>query len=345
MAPARENVTAPVGWGVVGCGWVARDHLMPGLAASPSADLVGTCDLDLTAAQHLAGDAFATDRLDALLEQPGLQAVYVATPNAQHRPAVSAIAAAGVPVLCEKPLAADRPDAQAMVDACQGLLAGTAFDQRFHPAHVRIAQLVQAGELGTVTAVRITYGCWLPPDWSPDGRPHDNWRIDAARAGGGALVDLAPHGVDLVGALTGDDLDALSVHLQHRVHGYAVDDGAVLAGSTAGGVLFSSHVSYNTADPLPRRRLEVVGTQAQVVADDTMGQTAGGRVVLVDAGSGRSRSIPFDTATSPFRAQLDAFSAAVAGRAPWPWPLDRDLRLHSLLWDAYQSAADAERRR
>ena len=196
--------------------------------------------------------------------------------------------------------------------------------------------MVAAGELGTVTAVRIVYACWLPPGWRPGPEPHDNWRVDPARAGGGALVDLAPHGIDLVGALLGgDDLDALQVLLQRRVHAYPVDDGAVLAGRTAGGVVFSGHVAFNTPDALPRRRLEVVGTRGQVVAEDTMGQTAGGRLTRVDA-DGTATDVPFDTATSPFAAQLAAFSAAVRGAQPWPWPLDRDLRLHALLHTAIE---------
>ncbi len=357
-----------VGWGIVGCGWVARDHLLPGLRATPGARLVGACDRDPAAALRLAGDdALATTDLDALLGAPGLDAVYVATPNSAHRGVVEVVAARGVPVLCEKPLAADVRDAEQMVAACAGVLAGTAFDQRFHPAHRRIAEIVAAGELGTVTAVRIVYACWLPPDWSPDGsstqqfgsvttRPghptseavaelprYDNWRVDPARAGGGALVDLAPHGIDLVGVLLGgDDLDRLQVLLQRRVHPYPVDDGAVLAGRTAGGVLLSGHVAFNTPDALPRRRLEVVGTRAQLVAEDTMGQTAGGRLTRVDA-AGTAADVAFDTATSPFAGQLAAFSAAVAGTADWLWPPERDLRLHRLLHDAIATAIERSR--
>ena len=344
----REGLTRQVGWGIVGCGWVARDHLLPGLLATPDARLVAACDRAAAAAARLAaaGDAGALDDtgtnilpttdLDALLAQPGLDAVYVATPNDAHRMVVEAVAARGVPVLCEKPLAADVDDAAAIVESCRGVLAATAFDQRFHPAHRRIAEIVAAGELGTVTAVRIVYACWLPPDWSPDGAPSDNWRIDPARAGGGALVDLAPHGIDLVGPLLdGDDLDRLHVVLQRRVHPYPVDDGALLAGRTAAGVLFSGHVAFNTPDALPRRRLEVIGTRAQLVAENTMGQTAGGRLTQVDS-DGTAKDVPFATATSPFAAQLAAFSAAVAGAADWPWPLERDLRLHHLLHDAIE---------
>jgi len=344
----RYPRTTSVGWGVVGCGWVVRDHVLPGLLATLDARLVGACDRDLRAADGVvaAAGGFATADLDVLLDWPDLHAVYVATPNHLHAAVVAAVAGRGIPVLCEKPLAADVAGARALVGAATagGGLAGAAFDQRFHPAHRRIAELVAAGELGTVTAVRIAYGCWLPPDWSPPrrsdsaGGSYDNWRVDRARAGGGALVDLAPHGIDLVGALLGDDLERLIVLTQHRVHDYPVDDGAVLAGRTDGGVLFSAHVSFNTADPLPRRRLEVIGTRAQLVAQNTMGQTPGGTLTRIDARTGAATDVPFDTVTSPFTAQLAAFGAAVAGTAPWPWPLDRDLRLHELLHAALEGS-------
>jgi 1,5-anhydro-D-fructose reductase (1,5-anhydro-D-mannitol-forming) len=233
-------------------------------------------------------------------------------------------------VLCEKPLAADAGDAQGLVDACSraGVLLGTAYDQRWHPAHVRLRELVP--ELGTVTAVRIVYCCWLPGDWTPDGRPHDNWRVDPARAGGGAAIDLAPHGLDLTGTLLGEDVTSLSALLQTRVHDYGVDDGALLTGATDGGVLVSLHVAFNTPDALPRRRLEVVGTRGMAVAVDTMGQTAGGSLTLY-------RPDPVDVPfadTPPFEAQFAAFTDAVAGRTRWPYDAARDLDLHRLLLTA-----------
>ena len=318
------------GWGIAGCGWVARDHALPGLLAA-GGDVVALHDRSPDALARMPVDAPRCADLDAFLATPGLDAVYVATPNAAHRPLVEAAAAAGTAVLCEKPLAADLPDAEALVQACTaaGVLLGTAYDQRWHPAHVRLRELV--AELGTVTAVRIVYCCWLPADWTPDGTPHDNWRADPAVAGGGAAIDLAPHGLDLVGTLLGEDLDELHVVVQRRVQDYAVDDGALLHGRTSGGVLVDLHVAYNTPDALPRRRLEVVGTRGLAVAVDTMGQTAGGTLTLLTPDPS---DVPFGDA-SPFEAQFRAFSAAVDGdRTAWPYDAERDLRLHRLLLEA-----------
>ena len=320
------------GWGIAGCGWVARDHALPGLQEA-GADVVALLDRSPVALDRMPVDAARTTDVDAFLATPGLDAVYVATPNAAHRELVEAAAAAGKAVLCEKPLAADVADAEAIVKACDGGLLGTAYDQRWHPAHRQLAELVP--ELGTVTAVRIVYCCWLPGDWTPDGAAHDNWRVDPAVAGGGAAIDLAPHGIDLVGTLLGDDVVELQALLQTRVHGYAVDDGALLQGRTADGVLVDLHVAYNVPDALPRRRLEIVGTRGTAVATDTMGQTAGGTLTLLRP---EPVDVPFGGA-SPFAEQFRAFSAAVDGdTAAWPYDPRRDLRLHRLLVQALDSA-------
>ncbi|SNS27653.1 Predicted dehydrogenase [Geodermatophilus pulveris] len=324
-------MSGTVGWGIAGCGWVARDHALPALLSDPGARVVALHDRDPAALARMPVEgAHRSTDLAGFLATPGLDAVYVAVPNAAHRPLVEAAAAAGKAVLCEKPLAADVADARAVVTAARdaGVLLGTAYDQRWHPAHVRLRELVP--ELGTVTAVRVVYCCWLPADWTPDGRPHDNWRVDPVRAGGGAAIDLAPHGLDLAGVLLGEDVVELSARLQTRVHDYGVDDGALLTGTTAGGVLVGLHVAFNTPDALPRRRLEVVGTRGMAVAVDTMGQTAGGSLTLYRPGP---VDVPF-AGTSPFQAQFAAFTAAVAGRARWPYDPARDLALHRLLLTA-----------
>lgn len=326
-------------WGIVGYGWVARDFMAPGIAAAGDR-VVAVCDRD-PAAQEAARalGAVAHARLDALLAEP-LDAVYVATPNHLHRGAVEACLDAGVPVLCEKPMAATLADAEAMVAAARrtGTLFGLAFDQRRHPAHVAIRDAVAAGLLGTPTAIRIVYGCWLDRGWSAGGAAGANWRIDAAQAGGGAVIDLAPHGLDLAAALLGEPIVDLVGLLQRRVQGYAVDDGGVLVGRTASGVLLSLHNSYNTPETLPRRRLEIVGTRGQIVAENTMGQDPGGTVVFTDAAGGESRSIAFDAALSPFTAQARAFAAAVRG-APHDFDPARDLAALRLLLALEPAAA------
>ncbi|WP_342106935.1 Gfo/Idh/MocA family oxidoreductase [Methylobacterium sp. SI9] len=325
-----------VGWGIVGYGWVARDYMEPGIRAAGHR-LVAVCDPDPTsrAAAERAGARGHAD-LAGLIAEPEVEAVYVATPNHLHRGAVEALAAAGKAILCEKPMAATLSDAEAITHAVEAhkIFYGTAFDQRHHPAHRMIRAQVEAGRLGTVTAVRIVYACWLGREWSEAGQP--NWRIDAAQAGGGALMDLAPHGLDLVDFLVGEPIAAIAALTQSKAQDYAVDDGALLIGQTAGGALASLHVAYNCPDALPRRRLEVVGTKGMLVAENTMGQVAGGTLTFIDGASGRAAPLAFDTESSPFTEQVRAFGSAL--RRPEEratYSASRDLHTMRLVAQAY----------
>jgi 1,5-anhydro-D-fructose reductase (1,5-anhydro-D-mannitol-forming) len=322
-------------WGVVGYGWVARDHMHPALHAAGHR-LVGVYDPDprACAAARRAG-AEPAPHLDALLDRA--EAVYVATPNHAHADPVLRALAAGVPVLCEKPMAATLADARSIADAAgaSGTLYGTAFDQRHHPAHVRMRETIADGRLGRVTAVRIVYACWLGPAWSPTGAR--NWRVERAAAGGGAGIDLALHGLDLAQMLLGEPLVELAMLLQRRVHDYAVDDGGVLIGRFGSGALLQAHIAYNCPETLPRRRLEVIGEHGQLTAIDTMGQSAGGRVTWQCGRNGAGEPVAFDDRETPFGHQARAFASAVAG-GPHDFSAERDLALMALFDAAHRKA-------
>ncbi|MFD0935199.1 Gfo/Idh/MocA family protein, partial [Methylobacterium trifolii] len=233
-----------IGWGIVGYGWVARDYMAPGIRDAGHR-LVAVCDPnpDSRAAAERDGARAHTD-IAGLIADPEVEAVYVATPNHLHRGAVEALAASGKAILCEKPMAASLGDAEAIAAALQagGTFYGTAFDQRHHPAHRTMRAWIAAGRLGTVTAIRIVYACWLGRDWAAcPGQA--NWRIDPAQAGGGALMDLAPHGLDLVDFLLDESISDIAALTQAKAQDYAVDDGALLLGRTASGTLASLHVA------------------------------------------------------------------------------------------------------
>ncbi len=331
-----------VRWGIAGCGWVARDYAGPAIQDSVNGRIAAVFDPD-PVSRDKARALFGVDA-HAELEPffAGLDAVYVAAPNHVHRRLVEAAAAAGVPVLCEKPMATTLADAAAMVAACDraGVLYGTAFDQRFHPAHRALAAVIAGGRLGTVTAIRIVYACWLPAEWAPDAASTDNWRIDPARAGGGALMDLAPHGLDLSSYLLAEPLVEVAAMGQARVQSYAVEDGAVLMARSRSGVLVQMHVAYNCPDALPRRRLEVVGTAGQVIAIDTMGQTPGGMLSFIDAQTGHATPIDVPGGDrSPFLNQVEAFAAAVQGVSPFPFTGAHDLDIMRLVLQAQAQAA------
>ncbi len=327
-------------WGIAGFGWVARDHMAPAIAAA-GAELAAIADVSAAArAGAEAQGVRAFCDLQEMLATERLDALYVATPNHLHLAPVRVAADAGVAVLCEKPMAACLEDAEAMGRAVEraGVLYGTAFDQRRHPAHAALRDAVAAGAIGRPSAVRIAYCCWVDPLWRPPGQADEvNWRADPQAAGGGAVVDLAPHGLDLVHALLGEPVERLRMVLQRRVHDYPVEDGGLVTGVTASGVLVSLHVAYNCPEALPRRRLEVLGEHGQLTALDTMGQAAGGELWRTCGRSGVRERIAFDAGLGPFTVQAAVFAAAARGGAH-DYSLVRDLALARRFDVAYREA-------
>ena len=311
---------------IIGFGWVARDYMLPAIAAHTGARLCAV--VSVRAADFEGLDPAIGRYTDAaeMLRREQPEAVYVASPNHLHAEHVLLCARAGVDVLCEKPLAATYADAERLVGAAldADIAFATAYDQRHHPAHRLLRTLLSEGRLGIITQARIDYACWLPADWSAD-----NWRIDRAKAGGGAIIDLAPHGLDLLEHLLDSRIVALHCYQQRAVQRYAVDDGGMLTARLANGTLASLSVGYNRPETLPRRRLEIQGTKGAVIAENTMGQTPGGTLTFIDAATGRSAPLSFDTETGPFYHQLDAFLRFChtrEGRHP-----TEDLRLARLL--------------
>ena len=336
------SATTGLGWGVIGFGWVAQDYAVPGLLGA-GGRLVAVADPDPQARRRAAAlGARPATNMGALLDDPAVQAVYVATPNHLHRAAVEAAAAAGKPVLCEKPMAATLTDAEAMARAVRraGIPYGTAFDQRHHAAHAAMRAAVADGAIGRVTAIRIAYACWVDVGWT-----RDNWRADPVRAGGGALMDLAPHGIDLAAFLLGEPVIDIAALTQSRVQDYAVDDGALLIGRTASGVLVQLHVAYNCPEALPRRRLEVLGTTGQLLAERTMGQTAGGAVWRIDGRLGLRVPLRVpDAGASPFARQMAGFETWLRGTGDAAaFSLDRDIHTMRLVERAYAATRQMAR--
>ena len=321
-----QNPKSKISFGVLGCGWVARDYAIPGIIESENARLVALCDLNQANYEVIAPEdksIYRTTDLDKFLATENLDAVYIATPNDSHRFLTERCAAAGKHVLCEKPMATDYADAAAMTAACEkfDVQYATAFDQRFHASHLKLKELIEADVFGTITAVKIQYACWLPADWCAD-----NWRINVKVAGGGAFIDLAPHGIDLSQFLVGEPLVEFACFLQTRVHEYAVDDGAAAIGKFANGALLSLNVAYNCPDEFPRRRLEIIGTKAMAIAVNTMGQTAGGNLFLIDKTGAQSEvSINEADDVSPFRRQIEVFSDCLLKEKLFPFSPAQDL--------------------
>jgi len=153
------------------------------------------------AAAHGGYAAWYTDA-EQLIRDPAVTVVDCCCPNHEHRRVLLAAAAAGKPVYCEKPLTLDAAEARQVATAARaaGVPVGMTFNFRFIPALMRARQLIAEGALGSVYSFRAEY---LHSGYEDPARPL-SWRLQKALAGGGALVDLGIHLVDLVRHLLGE---------------------------------------------------------------------------------------------------------------------------------------------
>ena len=207
-----------LGIGLVGCGDIAPAHAKA-LAEADSARLVACMDVVASSAKGLAdqyGVPHTTD-LAELLAQPDVDAVTVATPAFTHADVVEQAAKAGKAVLCEKPLAADLPDADRIIAACRtaGVALATCFPLRNLGAAKWTRDLIQSGALGDAIAIRLrNLGEKRDPYWTGgySGRTTTDWRKSRAQSGGGVIITNLSHHLDLARAMTG--LEVVSVYAQ-----------------------------------------------------------------------------------------------------------------------------------
>ena len=218
-------------YGVVGCGRVFQQFHLPCLDR-PGIEIAAVCDVDGDRARRMlpeAGDALFTGDLDEFLAA-GLDAVSVCTPNDAHlAPAVAALDA-GVSVLCEKPLAAKLTEARELAAHAAAAHAhfGVNLPYRFHPLLPAFAAVLRSGAEEIVLTMN-TPGARL---W----RPYSAWYDDVHRSGGGALLDLGPHALDLLAAAAGA-IEVVSCALDARDGSESRADLRVLAGGRPATVL------------------------------------------------------------------------------------------------------------
>ncbi|MFC7553390.1 Gfo/Idh/MocA family protein [Pseudoroseomonas wenyumeiae] len=191
-APAAAAQRSRPRLGFLGVGWIGR-HRMQAILEEGHAEAAAIADASpemVAEALKLAPGAQAVDLLDAMLEA-GVDGVVIATPSALHAEQSIRALQHGVAVFCQKPLGRTADEARAVVDAARRAdrLLAVDLSYRFTSGMRRIREVVQSGELGRIYAVDLVFHNAYGPD-----KP---WFYDPALSGGGCVMDLGVHLVDL----------------------------------------------------------------------------------------------------------------------------------------------------
>jgi predicted dehydrogenase len=307
-------------------------------AAGYAALLRNRADVELRVADperpELAGEwPYASSYEELLAWQP--DAVIVCSENARHRALVEQAAAAGVHVLCEKPLATTLEDARAMVSACEeaGVSLMTAYPVRFHPAFRQLRKTIQAGVLGRVLSASGTNNGQAPIAARP-------WFVDPELAGGGALMDHTVHLADLLDDLLGRRAVEVYAQVNRIVHAeqVSVETGGLLVVTYDDGTVATIDCSWSAPASFPAWGGLTLAVECEggTVEFDAFSD----RLDLYDDAAGRLRWLDYGTDLDAL--MLDAFLESVrTGEVPSP-DGEAGWRTLQVVTAAYRSALSGE---
>ena len=206
------TIVERVRWGIIGVGDVTERKSGPGFQQAERSELVAVMRRNGGLAADYARRHDVPrwyDDADELINDPGVDAVYVATPPDSHKEYVVRVAQAGKPVYVEKPMARTTQECEDMISACDEAGVGlfVAYYRRAMPRFATIKELLDSGRIGQLRSVSIRN----ERPGQVAGTGHDGWRVDPEISGGGHFVDLGSHVLDLLDWLLGPVTHAAGV--------------------------------------------------------------------------------------------------------------------------------------
>lgn len=201
--------------------------------------------------------------------------MYIATPVFSHKEQAIAAMAAGKHVLVEKPVGIDLNEAQEVLEtskACH-VKVGVGMMMRFHTYHQKIKDIIAAGYLGEIVSMRAKFVCWYPTQ-------EGSWRQNKKLAGGGALVDMGVHCIDILQYVSELRACGVSAICNTQTFDYEVDDSASLTLIMDNGAHAHVEANFNISSRVSSGIVEIYGTKGSVIAEGTLAQAEQGKVTV-----------------------------------------------------------------
>lgn len=324
-----------VRWGVLSTARIGIDHVVPAMLASPLVELRTIASRSLSTAESAAqslGIPRAYGSYEALIADPDIEAIYNPLPNHLHVPLTLQAAAAGKHVLCEKPIALDADEAQALRRAAGHVLIEEAFMVRHHPQWQRARELVQMGRIGTLRAVQVFFSYFNADPANIRNQP---------AVGGGALYDIGCYAI-LAARHLFDAEPRRGIALVDR-------DPALGTDRTTSALLdfgAGRQLTFTVSTQACRyQRVQAVGTEGRLEIQIPFNAPRGGamRIAIDDGGALDGSGIATETlpVADQYRLQVEAFSRRVRGEPAAGWGVDdalAQMRVIDALWRSERSA-------
>lgn len=309
-----------VGWGVMGCGWIGAEAIVPAIRWSANGQLIAIASRDRDTAVAKAretGALRAYAPYDAMLEDPEVDAVYVGLPNGMHEEWAVRCAEAGKHVLCEKSLTMTLASARRMAAAFapRGLRLVEAFMYRHHPQWAVVHGLLDDGAIGTLSVVRAAF-C------NRFDKPADHrW---SSSLGGGALWDLTCYAVNAVRYVTGAEPVRVAAFADARTR-EGVDASTQASLVLEGGLLATATGSLRVGAG-PDQSVVICGDEGAIeVVRPFIPRWEPTQVVLRRAGGADERRFEVPGANQ-YLHEVEHFASLVLDPARAAWPAEDGVR-------------------
>ena len=266
-------------WCIIGAGGIADRRGIPALMLDSSHEIVAVMDASEAAAKRVAEkygvEKWFTDE-EEMLKTVHCDAVYIATPVFCHYKQAMLAVKYRKNALIEKPIALSAKEGKKILDAFKaaGLQLSIGYFMGYHNLHLLARDMIKEGKLGQVNLVKMQFSCWYPD--IPGA-----WRQTKALSGGGAIMDLAVHCMELFTAVTGDTMEKYKAFFATKSFQYEVEDSAVITFKSEGGILGHIDVNFNIPDNAAASRLEIYGTDGSLFAEGTLSQEEGGQMKYI----------------------------------------------------------------
>ncbi len=330
--------------GVIGLGWPGRKHL-EGMASHPAAKAVAAADRDPERCAQARKD-FGLERTYTdyreMLEKEDLDAVGVALPNFLHAPVTIDCLRAGANVICEKPLALNAREAQSMVDEARKadrlLMLGV--QRRFGAVERAARRVAESGRLGEIYHARSQ---WLRTRGIPIGA--GGWFVDRKRAGGGALIDIGVHMLDIAWFVLGHPKPVSVTGVAYRKFAslvpegveYTVDDSAFALIRFDQGPSLQLAASWALNNPERQPEVETILYGTEATLDIT--HPEGPRVVSYNGkNEPKIEPVPLPERKDGFELQMRHFVDCVLGDAECVSPGEQGVTIMKMLDAVYESS-------
>lgn len=255
-----------VRWGVIGAGSVCEKKSAPAMKKIPNSKLAAVMRRNGAKAKDYADRHQVPtwyDDADQLINDPNVNAVYIATPPNSHLEYTRKVAAAGKPVYVEKPMARNHAECMEMIKVCKeaGVPLFVAYYRRTLPNFLKIKSLIEEGTIGEVRYVQVVMNQPAHPDVKDDITV--NWRIDPEIAGGGYFYDLGSHQLDYLDFLLGP-IKEVSAIASNQAGWYAVEDIVSASFKFESGVMGSGTWCFTTSEVAKLDLTTIVGSNGKI---------------------------------------------------------------------------------